>query len=192
MTYDIYRLIFIVGAIACAVMFVVSVILFITLKIPNVIGDLTGRNAKKAIENIRKQNEASGGKGYKTSAVNLERGRLTDKMTPSGNLQKRGITSGFGVHTEKISTMKLEQQASVGMDTDNESNETMVLEQNYSNETTVLNQNYSNETTVLSQQDVGETTVLSSNMPQNPSDTTVLNQFMVLEDITFIHTDEII
>ena len=41
MTYDIYRLIFIVGAISCAVMFVVSVILFITLKIPNVIGDLT-------------------------------------------------------------------------------------------------------------------------------------------------------
>ena len=39
MTYDIYRLIFIVGSIACAVMFVVSVILFITLKIPNVIGD---------------------------------------------------------------------------------------------------------------------------------------------------------
>lgn len=96
-------------------------------------------------------------------------------------MQRRGITSGFGVHTEKISTMKLEQQASVGMDTDNESNETMVLEQNYSN-----------ETTVLSQQNVGETTVLSSNMPQNPSDTTVLNQFMVLEDITFIHTDEII
>ena len=68
-----------------------------------------------------------------------------------------------------------------GMDTDNESNETMVLEQNYSN-----------ETTVLSQQNVGETTVLSSHMPQNPSETTVLNQFMVLEDITFIHTDEII
>jgi Sec-independent protein translocase protein TatA len=181
MTYDIYRLIFIVGSIACAVMFVVSVILFITLKIPNVIGDLTGRNAKKAIENIRKQNEASGGKAYKASAVNLERGRLTDKMTPSGNLQRRGITSGFGVHTEKISTMKLEQQASVGMDTDNESNETMVLEQNYSN-----------ETTVLSPQNVGETTVLSSHMPQNPSETTVLNQFMVLEDITFIHTDEII
>ena len=192
MTYDIYRLIFIVGFIACAVMFVVSVILFITLKIPNVIGDLTGRNAKKAIENIRKQNEASAGKDYKASAVNLERGRLTDKMTPSGNLQRRGITSGFGVHTEKISTMKLEQQASVGMDTDNESNETMVLEQNYSNETSVLNHNYLNETTVLSQQNVGETTVLSSHMPQNPSETTVLNQFMVLEDITFIHTDEII
>ena len=192
MTYDIYRLIFIVGAIWCAVMFVVSVILFITLKIPNVIGDLTGRNAKKAIENIRKQNEASGGKAYKASAVNLERGRLTDKMTPSGNLQRRGITSGFGVHTEKISTMKLEQQASVGMDTDNESNETMVLEQDYSNETSALNHNYSNETTVLSQQNVGETTVLSSHMPQNPSETTVLNLFGVLEDITFIHTDEII
>ena len=54
MTYDIYRLIFIVGSIACAVMFVVSVILFITLKIPNVIGDLTGRNAKKAIEALHR------------------------------------------------------------------------------------------------------------------------------------------
>lgn len=49
-TYDIYRLIFIVGAISCAVMFVVSVILFITLKIPNVIGDLTGRNAKRQLK----------------------------------------------------------------------------------------------------------------------------------------------
>ena len=50
MTYDIYRLIFIVGSIAGAVMFVVSVILFITLKIPNVIGDLTGRNAKRQLK----------------------------------------------------------------------------------------------------------------------------------------------
>ena len=58
-------------------------------------------------------------------------------------------------------------------------------------ETMVLEQDYSNETTVLSQQNVGETTVLSSHMPQNPSETTVLNQFRVLEDITFIHTDEI-
>ena len=54
MTYDIYRLIFIVGAISCAVMFVVSVILFITLKIPNVIGDLTGRK-KPPVEKIIRQ-----------------------------------------------------------------------------------------------------------------------------------------
>lgn len=175
MTYDNYRLIFIVGAIACGIMVVVSIILFIALKIPNIIGDLSGRNAKKAIENIRKQNENSGGKGYRSSAVNLERGKVTDRITPSGKLQKRGNTSGFGMRTEKISTMKLEADA---QNQQNVSNETTVLNQNVSNGTTVLEQNYANETTVLNQAGAGETTVLG--------------QFMVLEDITFIHTNEFI
>mgnify|MGYP004474332519 CR=1 FL=1 len=151
MTYDTYRLIFYGGAIACVVMLIVSVILFITLKIPNVIGDLSGRNARKAIENIRKQNEATGEKGYKSSAVNLERGKLTDKISLSGNIKRQENVDGFGMPTEKISTSKLE--------------------------TTVLN-DASAETTVLSQYTAGETTLL--------------NQFMVIEEITFIHTNEFI
>ena len=48
MSYDTYRLIFIGAAIACGVMFLVSVTLFFVFKIPNIIGNLTGRNAKKA------------------------------------------------------------------------------------------------------------------------------------------------
>mgnify|MGYP003564360906 CR=1 FL=1 len=49
MSYDTYRLIFIGAAIACGVMFLVSVTLFFVFKIPNIIGNLTGRNAKRRV-----------------------------------------------------------------------------------------------------------------------------------------------
>ena len=75
MTYDIYRYIFYGGAILAIIMFVVSAILFVYLRIPNVIGDLSGANARKAIERIRSQNETSGEKVYKPSVVNRERDR---------------------------------------------------------------------------------------------------------------------
>lgn len=73
MTYEIYRYIFIGGAILSAVMFAVSIFLLVFLKIPKVINDLTGRTAKKAIQDIREQNRSSGNKKYKTSAVNAQR-----------------------------------------------------------------------------------------------------------------------
>lgn len=149
MTYDTYRIIFYSGAVACGIMLVVSLVLFIALKIPNIVGDLSGRNAKKAIENIRKQNESTGVKGYKSSAVNIERGKLTDKISLSGNIRRQENINGFGMPTEKIATVELE--------------------------TTVLD---NDETTVLNQVNVGETTLL--------------NRFIVVEDITFIHTNELI
>ncbi len=149
MTYDTYRIIFYSGAVACGIMLVVSLVLFIALKIPNIVGDLSGRNAKKAIENIRKQNESTGVKGYKSSAVNIERGKLTDKISLSGNIRRQENINGFGMPTEKIATVELE--------------------------TTVLD---NDETTVLNQVNVGETTLL--------------NRFIVVEDITFIHTNEFI
>lgn len=108
MTYEMFRYVFLGGAIGCAVMVVVSVILFITLRIPKVIGDLTGRNARKAIEKIRKENEQIGDKSYKSSAVNKERGKLTEKITRSGRLIARDETPfGTGRVTEKISTQEL-------------------------------------------------------------------------------------
>ena len=148
MTYDVYMYIFYGGAILAAVMFIVSLVLFFVLKIPAVIGDLSGATAKKAIENIRNQNEESGEKAYKSSAVNKERGKLTDKISPSGSLHHTPSDKlGIGMKTEKISTQRL--------DIDDTSNETTVLSSG--NETTVLSS--ANETTVLSN-DVGETTVL--------------------------------
>lgn len=169
MSYEIYRYIFYGGAILAAVMLAVTVLLFFVYKIPTVIGDLTGANARKAIENIRNQNENSGDKLYKTSQVNRERGKLTDKISPSGSLIRdpSGILGGGAMATEKISTQELPQV-----------DETTVLE---SNETTVL---VTNETTVLDNTGVGETTLLDA------VDAPVT--FQIEYEITFIHTNEVI
>lgn len=200
MTYDVYMNIYNVGVVLTIIMFVVSLILFFVLKIPAVIGDLSGATARKAIENIRNQNEETGEKAYKSSAVNQERGKLTDKISPSGSLHSKPSDKlGFGMKTEKISTQRLDNE---------DAGETTVL--GGGNETTVLSSG--NETTVLSS-DVGETAVLNEAPAYN--ETTVLSPgmmntpgamnfgdtgelpplpgfFEIEQDITFIHTQEII
>ena len=59
MTYDGYRLVFQIAGVVAIVMLIVSIILFIILKIQGVIGDLSGRTARKGIEDIRMQNMRS-------------------------------------------------------------------------------------------------------------------------------------
>lgn len=109
MTYEIYRYIFIGAAILCGIMAALSVFLFFYLKIPRVIGDLTGATARKAIEEIRKQNATTGHKMYKSSLVNQERGKLTDKISPSGNLYPAETDPlGGAMATEKIGTQQLD------------------------------------------------------------------------------------
>lgn len=163
MTYDVYRYIFLGALIACGIMIVISLILFFTLKIPRVIGDLTGHTARKAIEDIRRQNEQSGDKTYKSSAVNLQRGKLTDKITRSGKLVKRGESPfGTGVITEQLA----------GQSTNAYSEDTTVLET-------------APETTVLFSLS-GETTVLDT------SDVVNAQGFVIEYEITFVHTNEVI
>lgn len=191
MTYDVYRYIFYAGAILAAIMFVVSLILFIVLKIPAVIGDLSGATAKKAIENIRNQNEESGEKTYKSSAVNRERGRLTDKISPSGSLHNVPSDKlGFGMKTEKISTQRL--------DIEETGNEITIL--GASNETTLLSSNVG-EIEVLNEAPAyNETTLLSQDMLNTNGvgfgDTCELPPlpacFEIEKEITFIHTNEVI
>ena len=170
MTYEMYRYIFLGALAACGLFFVIATVLFFTMNIPKVISDLTGRTARKAIENIRMQNEQSGDKSYQSSAVNLERGKSTDKISKSGRLTPREATPfGTGVITEKISTMKLEQPAG----------ETEVLS---AEETSVLNAG-AGETMVLSPADSGQANVPEEHHP---------HIFAVEYEITFIHTSEVI
>lgn len=175
MTYDTYRYIFIGAAILCGIMFVVSVLIFIFMKIPKVISDLTGATARKAIKNIRKQNEASGDKAYKVSAFNEARGKLTDKISPSGNVVQQYHAQMRGIDTTKINTQELQ--------VDEAANQTSVLDQ-YDG-TTLLTNDGAGETTVLSapEQPIGETSVLS------PADD---QTFRVEFEITYIHTNEVI
>lgn len=170
------------GAILSGVMLAISILVFFVLKIPTVIGDLTGANARKAIENIRSHNESTGEKTYRTSQVNRERGRLTDKITPSGRLERQRTGSLHGaMGTEKIGTQQLN-----------------IVEAG--NETTVLSGDPmgSNETTVLSEElsGGGETTLLTADIGNgNTADLTAHSEaveFTVEYEITYIHTDEVI
>lgn len=178
MTYEMYRSIFLWTAIACGVLFVVTLVLFFVLRIPKIMGDLSGRTARKAIENIRMHNEQTGDKTYRSSPVNLQRGKLTDKISRSGRLVPREATPfGTGTITQKIATMKLPQE--------NAGNETTLL--STAEETTVL----ADETTVLAETSLpqsdgyGETSVLQA-YPQ------AAQIFEVEYEITFIHTAEVI
>ena len=57
-----------------------AVIFWFRFRIPTVIGDLSGRTARKSIAEMRERNEKSGGKSYRPSAVNVDRGKLTETM----------------------------------------------------------------------------------------------------------------
>lgn len=132
-----------VSYIAAGVLFLGAVALFFLLNVPKLIGDISGSTAKKAIEAIRQQNESTGNKAYKPSFVNVSRGRVTDKISPSGKLEQRSSGLSIGAQTEKLGTANLAA-------TDAEA-------------TTVLNVS---ETSVLQSEEFGATTVLSENAAQ--------------------------
>lgn len=196
MTYEIYNYIFIGAAIASGILLVVSIVLFFLLDIPKVIGDLTGSNAKKGIENIRKQNEATGDKSYKSSSVNLKRGRITDKISNSGRVEKPS-SGAFGVGgTAKIAGRNPVQQPPKAAPAEG----TMVLENN--NATMVLDNE--NATMVLGGGASEMQTTLLSAPAAAASETTMLSQqpaqavvapiqpqiaFEVEIEITYIHTN---
>lgn len=192
MSYEIYNYIFYGGAILAGVMLVVTITLFFVYKIPTVIGDLTGVNARKAIESIRNQNENSSDKTYKTGQINHERRKLTEKISSSGRLKRdlHGNLRSGDIATGKSTTQRLvhtsDKAKHKGL------NETTVLG---TNETTILG---ANETTILATNDkavfnANETTILNNTAINN----TAINYnmsavFQIEYEITFIHTNEII
>lgn len=78
---DTLSLLSIIFFVVAGVSLVVSVVLWIVLRIPSVMGDLSGRTARKSIAKLRMANESSGVKGHRSSQVNLRRGKLTETMT---------------------------------------------------------------------------------------------------------------
>lgn len=144
MSVQLLQTLSLIAFIVAAVLFLIAVALFFLLDIPKLYGDISGRTARKAIEAIREQNRASGNKAYHPSAVNEERGRLTDRITQSGNLESRQADMSIGVGTEKFSTEMIYSQ---------------------SNETTILNGEYSaaSETTILTNNVVDENSSTTNN-----------------------------
>lgn len=169
MTIELLQNLSLVSYVLAGISLFISIVLFFRWNIINVIGDFTGANERKAIENMRQQNENGGENGYHSMKSPSSRSSLTDKISPSGRLLHR--TGGFSTSpgTEKFSTVELTPRASETTVLSAGGNETTVLSPGM-NETTVLSPGM-NETTVLSPS-MNETTVLSPGM----NETTVLSQ----------------
>lgn len=172
---SVYMYLFYIGAVLAGVFLILSVVLFFNFNIVKVVNDLTGRSSRKTIEKAREQNLKSGEKRYKSSAVNLERGKITDEIDNGGNVRKPTDINYASVSTDEL-------------------NATSVL----SETTTVLASSQANETAVLSAESEA-TTVIGNGEAEIPNNVQTQQQtqkptgkFEVEEDIQFFESAEII
>lgn len=169
MSVELLQTLSLISYIVAGVLLLAGIALFFLLNVPKLYGDVSGRTAKKAIEAIRKQNESTGNKAYKPSMVNAERGKLTDKITPSGRLRSQTEGLPVSVGTEKFATSALSPA----------SNETTVLKK-IENETTVLNQS------------AGETELLYNDNKVRRDSVIDHEKFTIDVEISFTGSSEII
>ena len=152
------------GAAGCLVL---AIILFIKFKIPTVIGDLSGKNAQKAIQQMRESNIKKGNQSFKPGKQNEERGKLTETMAHKKK-------------TEKISR-KQEKTAELSR-----------LETGLLKENSVAASGYANETAMLTSE---ETTLLNHVTEFLNHETEVLTEqdkvaLVMIDDIMIVHTKE--
>ncbi len=152
----------IISFVLAGICLVLAVALCILFKIPMVIGDLSGRNAKKSIARMRAANEKSGNKSHKESKVNANRPKITSTMpqATAGNVEPEGPV------TDVLSENKGQYQ---------EQEATTLLE---SDDTQLLN-------------DPDETTLLTESAPIVEIRTPKV-RVQLLEEVMLIHTDEVI
>lgn len=190
-----YHNIFVYCAIAALIFLAISVTLFFVLKISKVFSEFTGRDARRAIEQMVAENALSGSltslrlgedgrrrRRGRTGA--LATGRLRKNTTVrTGNLTQSMVTAQM----ETSTSGKIQSESAAVQDTFG-SAETDVLDTFGSAETDVLD---SLQNTAYSgggesaQQEVSETMVLEQNMIRQ-------EEFVILRSIVDVHTDEVI
>lgn len=171
---NILSIVSLVSFILSGVAFVLAILFFILFRIPSVIGDLSGRTARKSIAKMRLANEKTGVKSYKESKTNVERGKLTGTMPDSGKLNKKNSAPANG----QPETGLLADNKAEGL----ESEATGVLDE----ETGMLE----SETTGLL---VDENATAPLDTPvQKPVVRSGGKKIVMLEEVMFIHTEEVI
>lgn len=179
MSVQLLQTLSLVAFILAGVMFLVAVALFFLFNVPKLYGEVSGATARKAIESIRQQNEESGNKAYRPSPVNASRGKLTDKISPSGRIEVKHNSSAISVGTSKLSTSEL---------IDTTASETVLLEVD-SGATTLL----SSDNEYISD-NVAD--VVNANIPEAPHniyDNVIQSGVVTLEvDINYLGSSEII
>lgn len=153
----------IVAFAVAGVSLVLAVVLFVYFRIPTVIGDLSGRNAKKSIARMRTSNEKSGNKSYRASETNAARGKLTSTMPGIGEQPKK-------------------KKSDAKVITQDQMPETGLLKENKASLT--------EESTVLL--DDTEETMLLAETSKEPAKRVGGVKLTLLEEVMLIHTEEVI
>ena len=83
---EILSVVSIILFVIAVVALIAAIILFIYFRIPRIYGDLSGKTARKSIKQMRQENESRQAQGHQPSAVNRERGEITQT---SSNLADR-------------------------------------------------------------------------------------------------------
>ena len=195
-TAEILYLISMICFVIAGISFVLAVFFWFFFRIPTVIGDLSGRTARKAIARIRAHNEKVGGKGYQPSATNAERGKLTSTMQHSRKLvpDKPADTGAKANTAAKAPKQDAEQRPETGMLKENlapverDIPETMHLEEELN--TAPLDE----EGTASLLGDEGDTELMNSNIsePAKVVNRTAGRKMVMLDTVMLIHTDEVI
>lgn len=149
------------------VCFVLAIFFWFFFKIPTVIGDLSGRTAKRSIAKMRAANEKTGVKSYKESKSNAERGKLTGTMQHSKKLKQEQDPSDDRPDTGLLNDNRAD---------DDSSEATGMLE----SETTGL----------LVDEDA--TAPLNNPVTHKPTKREGGVKLEMIEEIMLIHTDEVI
>lgn len=156
-----------IAAISC----VLAVFFWFYFKIPSVVGDLSGRTARKSIARMRASNERAGGQGYKPSVANINRGKLTDTMQ---HAKKATVAHPKNPVAE-------DQRPETGLLAENKA---VVLG---SQQTELLDDE--NTTSMLIDEDA---TVPLHEEKQSSAKRTGGKRLTILDEVMLIHTDEVI
>lgn len=81
-TAEILSLISVISFVFCAIAFVLAVFFWFFFKIPSVIGDLSGRTARKSIEKMRAGNEKAAAQGYRPKTSYTTRHQAATAVPP--------------------------------------------------------------------------------------------------------------
>lgn len=124
-TAEILSLISTISFVIAAVSFVLALFFWFYFKIPSVIGDLSGRTAKKSIARMRASNENAGGRGYKPSSTNVNRGKLTGTMQQAGPVAGAAKKQAAAEPKRKASTSESRRKASAAEPVRNQASDAM-------------------------------------------------------------------
>ena len=180
-SYDQYHSIFIIGLIMAGVFLVVSAILFFVLRIPAVIGYLSGSTAKKAIEEIKSGKAPQKSKLAKAKEKN--KSHVTEQMpkAPTSKMPGKATTASLSQERPSQGTKVLGEAqsetipleaAAMGQETavlTDAGQQTSVLRVGKEKGTIVSDSGFAQQTTVLND----ETSVLYGNMAGSAADFTV-------------------